>query len=761
MDTQCGIPAALEVLQQLTEIPLVHQDEKVALKRIVELTREALHSRLCTLVRIDLEKQSFIQYASADPGSLVARPNRTWECSLLPVSISPFVELARTAQRHPTEIYDLGAGGREMVSPALAQQYELESALCCPLYVGEQLIGYLNHFVATSVGFTVQDRHCVELIARQAAVVMALVERIQKAAGYDHLQQLNEIMQEITLERTAEQLMGVMLERAITLVGAERGWVSQLDMATGELQIAVQRGDPPPHPALSIGQGITGKALAEEQPQRADDVREPPWRDTYVAYWPDTISELAVPMRIGNAEVRIGAEVRHRPKPIGVLNLESPRRAAFSSADENLLLSLAGHAAVLIDRLDLDRKWARLAEVQQRIVGRHDWNSIIDDMLHTITATLGYAYVNISLVDERMARIRTEYVTGIPDQQADEFKRLADHALDSSDIQADIVRTRRIEVPAADDARFDREVFQRFGHANMLRVFVPLVAPSTNRVIGTVEAGHLHSMRTHLYEHDVQILKGFVDYVAQALEQRQRGQMERITHELRSPVVGIRSNASYLQRRLRTLPEELVQRKLGDILADCEILLYQVAGLEHTLGQPSRESKIERTLVFRDIIIKTVTQLRPLVVYQGSDPDRIAYDPADVRRIRPLYVDRGHLNQVVFNLLHNAIKYAEDDPEQFRIQIKVEHRPRDYVLVFRDWGIGIGREYRDSIFEEGFRTPEALQKQVTGNGLGLSISKRLMQQMGGDLRLVSFGKPTEFQVILPQKLAEAPNDYDG
>ena len=502
----------------------------------------------------------------------------------------------------------------------------------------------------------------------------------QQAASYASLQQLNETMHDLAVERTAEGLMTVMLDRAMQLVGAERGWVSQLDMATGELQIVAQHGDPPSKQAISIGQGITGSALTLGKPQRTGDVHAPPWDAIYVEYWPDTVSEVAVPLRVANAEVRIGAEVCQQPKPIGVLNLESPRRDAFSSTDENLLVSLSRHAAILIDRLDLDRKWARLAEVQQRIVVRQEWNSIIGDMLHTITATLGYAYVNISLVDERMGRIRSTYVTGIPDQQAEDFKRRADHALDSTDIQADIVRTRRIEVPAPGDPRFDRDVFQRFGHAQMLRVFMPLVAPSTNRVLGTVEAGHLQSQRKYLYEHDVQILKGFVDYVARALEQRQRGQIDRITHELRSPVVGIRSNASYLQRRLRTLPEELVQRKLGDILADCEILLYQVADLEHTLGQPTRESKIERTLVFRDIIIKTVAQLRPLVVDQGSNPDSIVYDPIDVRRIRPLYVDRGHLNQVVFNLLHNAIKYAEDDPAEFSIQIKVEHRPRDYRL---------------------------------------------------------------------------------
>ena len=95
----------------------------------------------------------------------------------------------------------------------------------------------------------------------------------QQAASYASLQQLNETMHDLAVERTVEGLMTVMLDRAMRLVGAERGWVSQLDMATGELQIVAQRGDPPSKQAISIGQGITGRALTLGKPQRAGDVR--------------------------------------------------------------------------------------------------------------------------------------------------------------------------------------------------------------------------------------------------------------------------------------------------------------------------------------------------------------------------------------------------------------------------------------------------------------------------------------------------------
>ena len=77
-------------------------------------------------------------------------------------------------------------------------------------------------------------------------------------------------------------------------------------------------------------------------------------------------------------------------------------------------------------------------------------------------------------------------------------------------------------------------------------------------------------------------------------------------------------------------------------------------------------------LVFRDIIIKTVRQLKPLVTSAGLNPEQITYDSAEFMRIPPLYVDRAKLNQVIYNLLLNAIKYADADPAKFGIEIKAE-----------------------------------------------------------------------------------------
>lgn len=751
---------SFEICVELGEIPLRYKDRGQAFKRICELGQQAMNSRACTLALVDLEERWWEQVGCVGFDDEYEKRMANRRLRLGSRAEGATLDYDLVARGKLVEAYGLQEDGQGIANPAVARRYGLQSALCCPLFWEDRLLGYFNHFSTSSEPFTSQARELIRFFARHAATTIQVVDQLERAASHERLTALNRFMLAATEVRDVNRLLELVLEKGLELVGCSRGTISRLNFGTGRLEVVAWRGGAATFPALRVGQGITGLALKEEHAIRANDVDQPLWRDVYVRFWPDTRSELAVPIVVRNAPVRVGRKVMWASKPIGVFNVESPTPGAFSQTDEDLLVSLAEYVAVLIDRLELDRKLAHLGEIQQAIVKLLDWDAIIEVMIKAITDTLGYDYVNISLVDEERRRIRTEYIEGIPDFQKEEFKRLADHPLDSNDIQADIVRTRQIEVPDVKDPRFDQEIYRRFRHDRLIRVYVPMVVPSENRVIGVVEAGYRRRYRRHIYEQDIQILKGFVEYVTRALEPRQRGLLDQITHELRSPIVGVRSNASFLQRRLHELSEDVVQRKFDDILADCEILLYQVKELEYMLGKPSPEAKVERTLVFRDVIIKTVRQLKPLLRERGFETSKIVYDAADIRRIPPLYVNKSQLNQVVYNLLINAIKYAEDDPDRFSIFIRVSRTREGYVIAFKDWGIGIQPQYADRVFEPGFRTPEARQKHVTGSGLGLSIARQIMQELGGDLRLASLRKPTEFHLVLPAQLTEVPYDTD-
>jgi signal transduction histidine kinase len=747
-------PDLTDIFSSLSEIPFKYDDRHAALQAIAGLVQRAMDSQVCTITQIDLVSNCLVQVACAGCDDGFARHMKERRIRLGRPGEQGVLDRDLVAAGGIIRKYDLFRDGQGVADPDVARKYSLRALLAYPLQPEGQLKGYLNHFTAAPGPFTPDEEKRLTILARHVALI---IEWLDSSTSRRRLERLNEFVQKMAEERSEDDLLDLLLCAGLELSNAPKAAIGRLDLDSGDLRIKKQNQPLVGQSALRPGQGITNKALSDRHPIRVDDVRAAEWQPYYTEFWRNTRAELAVPIVLDNAEVRIGIAVTQAPKRMGVLNLESPELAAFSKADEDLLWPLARYCAVLMDKLETDRKQWQLAQTQLTIVGEQDSNEIIQRMLRAIMETLGYDYVNVSLVKPESGRIKTEYVVGIPKNQVEEFKRLADHSLDSNDIQADIVRSRRIEVPAKDDSRFDSGVYRRFGHADIIRVFVPMIAPSDNRVIGTVEAGYRRSEhREHIYEQDIRILKGFIDYVARALERRQSWVLEKIGHEFRSPIVGIRNNASFLQRRFAGPDNELVTRKCDDILTDCEILLSQVGRLEFILGRTPPPPKIEQTLVFRDVIIKTLRQLRPEMVQRGFDIAGVDYSRSAIHKIDPLHVDKARLSQVFYNLLTNAIKYAEKDPAQFAIYITVDETREAWAVKVQDSGIGVRKEYVDRIFEEGFRTPEAASCDVTGAGLGLTIARQIMRGMGGDVRLSCLRKPTEFQVLLPKTLREAP-----
>lgn len=754
-------PMLTDLLLTLSEISLKYQDHVSAVQRITEIGRQIMGSAVCTFTLVNPKRRTLTTIACSGCAPEYAQHVLQQDFRLGSSDRGDWLDYERLISGSLLELYHLQEDGQGIANPFVARRYRLDSALCCPVTWETELLGYFNHFSSDNTPFSPVDKQMIRLFARQAAVTMKVVDSLSKATTHAQLARLNQIMSALTAERSVARLLERMLESGLELIGSTRGWISRLDYDSGKLAIVAHRGNPAKTLQLEIGQGITGWALEQGRPVRVGDVQGSDWVKHYVEFWPDTRSELAVPIMVGNAEVRVGYQVQHAPKAIGVFNIESPDSNAFSRVHEDALVSLASHAALLIDRLDLDQKLAGLSKIQQDMVGVRNWDSVIDIMINAITNTLGFGYVNISLVDREHNTIKTEYIVGPPPAQVEEFKRLAKHSLDSDDIQAHIVRTGQVEVPPIEDQRFDQTIFRKFGHENLIRVYIPMVAPSNNQVIGTVEAGYLRQHRGHIYEQDVQVLKGFVDYAVRALEQRQRGLLDKISHELLNPIVGIRNNASFLQRRFKDLDDDKIGRKCDDILMDCETLVHQVEEFGYILGRPRRGPQIEKTYIFRDVIVKNVLLLKPLVSAMGFDPDRISYDSADIHKISPLYVDKTEINRVVYNLLINAIKYARIDPSKFTVRISVDRRRDNFVISIKDWGIGIQPQYTEKVFEEGFRTAEAIRRDVTGTGLGLTIARKIMRDLGGDLLLVNPMYPTEFQMVLPRTLTEERHVTDS
>jgi signal transduction histidine kinase len=112
-----------------------------------------------------------------------------------------------------------------------------------------------------------------------------------------------------------------------------------------------------------------------------------------------------------------------------------------------------------------------------------------------------------------------------------------------------------------------------------------------------------------------------------------------------------------------------------------------------------------------------------------------------------LMTDEGKVSQILRNFISNAIKFTE------RGEIRVSAAEADDTVVFAvsDTGIGIAPEDQGRIFQEFEQVDHALQRRVTGTGLGLPLSRKLARLLGGDLDLAStVGVGSRFELRVPR-----------
>ena len=111
--------------------------------------------------------------------------------------------------------------------------------------------------------------------------------------------------------------------------------------------------------------------------------------------------------------------------------------------------------------------------------------------------------------------------------------------------------------------------------------------------------------------------------------------------------------------------------------------------------------------------------------------------------------DRGKLNQIIYNLMENAIKYTQDGGE---IDVTLTKEENSAVLTVKDNGPGIPKDALPHLFERFYRVDKARSRETGGTGLGLSIVKQLLNLHGGSVRVESEeGKGSTFIAEIPIK----------
>lgn len=222
-----------------------------------------------------------------------------------------------------------------------------------------------------------------------------------------------------------------------------------------------------------------------------------------------------------------------------------------------------------------------------------------------------------------------------------------------------------------------------------------------------------------------------------------------ISHELKTPLNGILGMARLLQKTdLNT-----TQRKYTEILnSTAGNLLVIINDILDVAKIESGKLSLEKIPFDPLRIADTAVQVQ---LYKAEEKDLALKHIQDGKPLPVVIGDPYRLNQILLNLLSNAIKFTASGEVILRHRI-VEEKEDEVTIEFSvtDTGIGISADKLPNIFESFMQVHETTQEHYGGTGLGLTISRTLVEMQGGSIHVESeAGKGSRFYFTIPYKVA--------
>ena len=241
------------------------------------------------------------------------------------------------------------------------------------------------------------------------------------------------------------------------------------------------------------------------------------------------------------------------------------------------------------------------------------------------------------------------------------------------------------------------------------------------------------------------------DAAAEALQSAERASkaktdfLSNMSHDIRTPMNAIIGITTLMKNELHE-PEKLAEH-LGKLETSGQLLL----GIINNILDMSRIESGKTTLnVEKMNLSQQISQLDNIIRQQAGQRSQTFTVSTNLQHENVL-ADPNRLNQVLMNILSNAVKYT---PTGGHIRFEVEELPRNehyarYRFVVQDDGIGMSEEFQKHIFEPFERECTSTVSKVQGTGLGMAITKSIVDLMGGTIHVESTtGKGTRFEVVL-------------
>ena len=221
--------------------------------------------------------------------------------------------------------------------------------------------------------------------------------------------------------------------------------------------------------------------------------------------------------------------------------------------------------------------------------------------------------------------------------------------------------------------------------------------------------------------------------------------LSNMSHDIRTPMNAIIGITTLMKNELHQ-PEKLAEH-LGKLETSGRLLL----GIINDILDMSRIESGKTTLnIEKTNLPQQVSQLDSIIRQQASQR-RQTFTVENHVQHENVLADPNRLNQVLMNILSNAVKYT---PQGGHIRLDVEELTHTehyakYRFVVQDDGIGMSEAYQKTLFEPFTREEKSGTNRVQGTGLGMAITKSIVDLMGGTIHVESApGKGSRFEVVL-------------
>ncbi len=632
-----------------------------------------------------------------------------------------------------------------------------------PLNTGNETIGAISLGSSNpSVTYTREQQEILQAIADQAAgaiVKTQLLEESQRRAR--QLELLNQVGRSLTSTLELDPLLHQILVSAVEILHSEAGSLLLVDEVTDELIFVVTTGPVAGDLSgvrLPPGTGLVGKAVESRSSVIDNSVQQSKeWFDkTDENTGFITRSLMVVPMEV-------------RERVIGVIEvINKVDRSPFSPDDQRLLSAFTAQAAVAIENARL------FTMTDQALTARVEELSVMQRVDRELNASLDLSRAMHITLDwaMRQSKAGAGLVAVLEKKEEAEvdLRVMASQGYAGMDF-ADRQELHKIrKISAIEDAIQGKVSLQKpeqNGTNYLLTGGQSQLVISIRREDQTIGTILLESaLPDNFDEETTAFLTRLSDHAAIAISNAQLFSaveaanaaksdfINFVSHELKTPMTSIQGYTDLLAKGAIGPVNEAQSGFLATIRANVKRMDRLVSDLADISRIEAGRLRLDfASISFQEVVDEVVRSTKGQI--DQKEQSLIVEVPDDLPAV---WGDRTRITQVLTNLVSNAYKYT---PQQGQIFIRAEQvknrwdthaeaAPDVLHIYVQDTGIGIKPEDQKQIFSKFFRSDDPKARESPGTGLGLNITKNLVELQAGQIWFESeFRKGTAFHFTIP------------